>query len=487
MTRRAIAHWRDSNRRFGSQMGLRDILTAVVLVDRARHFLRTRNGRQLAVIVVVGFLLRLAWGLWAARKTPEDWQLQGDQYSYWFFGNEIARGHGYVSYITGKATSYYPIGYPLVLSVVYWLGLHTPLPGNQAQLTAMLHVLLSTASIVLVYFIARKAFNHRVAIIAAGLVALYPSLVIGVATYSVETTFIFSALLCVAILIDHDWSAGPMSRKRLLWFGVAMGASLLIRPFSLPVLIGLGLAALCAGGGWRSALRHLGWASITVLLVLTPLTVRNAIVFGKFIPISTNLGDGMCMSRFPGSDGGFSWANHAWCADPGLPEEVRNPANTKAALHFIVDHPSEELRQIPKRFVLMMHQDHGTLAEALGNGSHLTLPSGLRRAVDITTDGYYHFTWIVALPGLALLLAGWRRNRRAGPHRAIIAITLLGLQVIPLTSWGNPRFHTPMLPFIAIVTAASIAWVLDRRSPQPAEATAVEHAVLSDQSATSDL
>jgi hypothetical protein len=248
-----------------------------------------------------------------------------------------------------------------------------------------------------------------------------------------------------------------------------MGGSLLIRPFSLPVFIGLGIAALCAGGGWRSALRHLGWASITVLLVLTPLTVRNAFVFGKFIPISTNLGDGMCMSRFPGSDGGFSWANHAWCADPALPEEVRNPANTKAAIHFIIDHPREELRQIPKRFKLMMHQDHGTLAEALGNGSHLTLPSGLRRAVDISTDGYYHFTWIIALPGLALLCAGWRRNRRAGPRRAIIAITLLGLQVIPLTSWGNPRFHTPMLPFIAIVSAVSIAWVLDRRWPQPTE------------------
>ena len=139
-TQRTIAHWRDSNRRFGLLIGLRDILAAVVLVDRARHFLRTRNGRQLAVIALVGCLLRLAWGLWAARSTPEDWQINGDQYSYWFFGNEIARGHGYVSYITGKATSYYPIGYPLVLSVVYWLGLHTPLPGSQAQLTAMLHV-----------------------------------------------------------------------------------------------------------------------------------------------------------------------------------------------------------------------------------------------------------------------------------------------------------------------------------------------------------
>ena len=439
---------------------LRDILATVVLVDRVRHFSRTPSGKQLAFAVALGCLVRVAWGIWAARNTPYDWQVQGDQYSYWFFGNEIARGHGYLSYITGRPTSYYPVGYPIVLAVVYWLGLHTPLPDNQAHLTAALHVLLSTASIVLVYFIARKAFGHRVGIIAAWIVALYPSLIIGVATFSVETTFIFSALVCVAILIDHDWTAGPMSRKRLLWFGVAFGGSVLVRPFSAPIMIGLAVAAFCAGYGWRSVLRHVGWASITFLMVLTPLAVRNATVFHKFIPISTNLGDGMCMSRFPGSNGGFAWAIHAWCADPTLPEAERNPANTKAAIHFILDHPGEELRQIPKRFVLMMEQDHGTLAEALGNGSRLTLPSGLRTTIDFFTDGYYHASWMIALPGLILLFRNWRRDRRTGPHRAVIAITLLGLQLIPISSWGNPRFHTPMLPFLAILSAVSIDWFL---------------------------
>jgi 4-amino-4-deoxy-L-arabinose transferase-like glycosyltransferase len=414
-------------------------------------------------------VLRLVWGIWAARGTPDGWIINGDQYSYWFFGNEIARGHGYLSYITGKPTSYYPVGYPMVLAVVYWLGLHTPLPDNQAHLTAALHVLLSTASIVLVYFIARKAFGHRVGLIAAWIVALFPSLIVGVATFSVETTFIFSALLSVAILMDHDWSSGPMSRKRLLWFGVAFGCSVLIRPFSTPIMIGLAVAVWCAGWGWRSVLRHVGWASTTFLLVLTPLTVRNAFVFHAFIPISTNVGDGMCMSRFPGSDGGFSWADHPWCADPNLPEAERNPANTKAAIRFILDHPREELRQIPKRFLLMMHQDHGTLAEALGNGSHLTLPSGVKTAIDWTTDGYYHVSWMIGLPGLILLFRRWRRDRRSGSQRAIIAITLLGLQIIPITSWGNPRFHTPMLPFIAIVAAASLDWLISRlvRSESP--------------------
>ena len=435
----------------------------MILVGRVRRFGRGADSRSLVVIVALGCIIRLAWGLWASRDTPQTWLISGDQYSYWYFGHEIARGNGYLSYLTGKPTSYYPVGYPVLLASVYWLGLHTPLPNNEAWLTVMLHIGLSTASIVLVYFIGRKAFHHRVGLIAAAIVAFYPSLIIGVATFSIETAFIFSVLLCVAILVDHDWQSGPMSRQRLLWFGVALGASVVMRPFSTPVMIGLAVAALCTGRGWRTVVRHVGWASITFVMMLTPLTIRNAIEFDHFIPISTNLGDGMCMSRYIGSNGGFSWADHAWCADPDMPEELRNPANTKAGIRFILDHPREELRQIPKRFGLMMEQDHGVLLEVLGSGSGLTLPDSVHDVITFTSDGYYHVSWMFAVPGLGLLMRRWRRDRRTGSQRAVIGVTLVGLQLIPLTSWGNPRFHTPMLPFIAIVAAASISWLIDWR------------------------
>jgi len=449
-------------RRGGAELTeTRATIVAVVLVDRVRRFVPTSHGRQLVLVVAVGGLLRLAWGLWAMRDTPEAWQINGDQYSYWYFGNEIANGRGYRSYITGDVTSYYPVGYPALLGVVYWLGLNTPLPADHALLTAGLHVVLATTSILLVYLIARKVFDHHVGIVSAWIMALFPSLIFGVGTYSVETTFIFSALVCVAILVDHDWTQ-PMSRARLIGFGAALGCSILVRPFLAPVLIGLAVAGWMVGRSWRSALRHLGWAAITLALVLTPWTIRNEIRFDRFIPVSTNLGDGLCMSRFPGSDGGFSWAAHEYCADPDLPEAERNPANTRAAIRFVLDHPDEELRQIPQRFFKMMANDRGTLAESLGNGSRLALPSGLRGALDSVSDWYYHVTWVLALGGLVLLARGWRGDPVRGPRRAIVAVTVAGLVVIPVALWGNPRFHTPLLPFIAMLAAASISWITRR-------------------------
>ncbi len=431
------------------------------MIARWRRF--ADSGRQanfLAVVVVVGVLLRLVWGLWAQRKTPGSWQVSGDQYGYWYYANEISHGRGYRSYITGEATAYYPVGYPAILGMVYLIGRYIPGLDNQATLTVLFHTALAGASIVLVYFIGRKILDHRVGLIAATIFALFPSLVIGVATFAVEPMFIFSALLVVAIAIDHDWSAGPMTRRRLLWFGVALGGSALVRPFALPVLLGLGVAAFCAarrGDRFRSVLRHMLWPALTLIVVLVPWTVRNEVRFSAFVPISTNLGDTLCMSRFPGSGGGFAWSTHEYCADSNLPEAERNPANTRAAIGFIRDHPVEEMRQMVRRFRLTMANDHYTLTEVTSNDS-VAIKGSLRQFIDFVSDSYYYLICAAALLGLVELLRNWRRDSVRGPRRAVVGIAGLGLIAIPTMLWGNPRFHTPLLPFLALPAAAALSW-----------------------------
>jgi hypothetical protein len=87
-----------------------------------------RHRVLLAIILVVGFLLRFAWLLYAKGDPPLSAAKSGDQFSYWYYGNEIAKGHGYVSYVTHTPTAYYPIGYPAILAVLFWVCMH--LPGN---------------------------------------------------------------------------------------------------------------------------------------------------------------------------------------------------------------------------------------------------------------------------------------------------------------------------------------------------------------------
>ncbi|MEO6126348.1 MAG: phospholipid carrier-dependent glycosyltransferase [Ilumatobacteraceae bacterium] len=453
------------------------------LAIRLRAFLRTREGRAFAIVVVAGLVLRLGWGLWSMREVPSS---LSDQFSYWYYGNEMAHFRGYISYnviaggnsiavqSTGMATSYYPLGWPALLGVVYWLGLHTCVPDDQAKLTAVTQALLSTGSVALVYFVARKSFNHRIGIIAGVIVALFPSLIASVGTYSIETPFIFFMLVSIAIVVDHDWASGPMSTGRLVWFGIALGWSAMVRPFSLPIVLGLIVAVWCGGRdrspdwkqnwrrSWKQLARHLGWTVLVLGVVLTPWTIRNAVTFHKLIPFSNNLGDTMCLSRFIGSDGGFAWSDHAGCADPSLPEAVRNPANTKAAIQFVLDHPREELRQIPLRLRLMMNNDHSVFGEVELNGSHVTFGADARSALYLSADWYFRAVWLLALGGVGLLFRGWRRDPLQGPRRALIAIPALCLLLIPIGLWGTPRFHIPLLPYLAIAAAASLSWMIDR-------------------------
>jgi hypothetical protein len=406
----------------------------------------------LILVVALGFVLRLAWAIYAARNVPEGWERTGDQYGYWYHGNEIARGRGYASYITGEATAYYPIGYPALLGALYFLQIHTFLPDNQPLLTALMHVGLGTASVALLYLIGTAAFSRRVGLLAAGAYAVYPSAVVGVASFSLETTFVASALGALALVVTHDWSSGPPSTRRLLALGAVLAASVTVRPFSLPIVIAFASCYLMAGLGWRHLLRGVAVVMAVIIVAVAPWTARNAAQLDAFVPFSTNLGDTMCMSRYPGSDGGFAWAAHEYCAPPDTAEAERNPANVRAALRFIRDHPGEEVKQWFLRLRGMMSTDQAALNEVEALTPDGLLGTTSRKALVVVTEGWFALTLIASIPGVFIAV---RRHRRR-PEVVAVLITAGSLLVIPIGLWGAPRFHAPLVPFICLFAALAV-------------------------------
>ena len=416
-----------------------------------RAEVRRDHRRTLLVILLVAAALRLGFGLWAMRDVPESWMTAGDQYSYWYYGNELADGDGYLSYTSGEATSYYPIGYPATLAALFWLQDHTPLPDHQPTAVAVLHALMGVATVWFVWLLARAALGEGPALIAAGIVAGFPNLILNVPTYTLETAFIFWATAALAVLATHDWDRGPPGTRRLLAFGTVLGLSVVVRPFALPFLVGLALALLVAGAGWRRALASVAWAVVPIVVILTPWTIRNLDAMDAFVPISTNLGDTACIDRSTDADGGFRWAGHDGCADPDLPEAERNRENIRKAISFVVHHPLTELELMGKRLGRMLEHDHSGLDESESVNGEL-LDGGIRRATTTIADWWFWLTMAVSVVGLFGLL-------RPGPRRAprvLVAAALLSLLLIPILLWGNVRFHIPALPFAAITAAAAL-------------------------------
>ena len=62
------------------------------------------------------------------------------------------------------------------------------------------------------------------------------------------------------------------------------------------------------------------------------------------------------------------------------------------------------------------------------------------------------------MPAIAGLVFLFRGSHPA--QRRIVAVATISLLAIPLLLWGNQRFHFPLLPFMAILAAATLDWVL---------------------------
>ena len=290
----------------------------------------------------MAFGLRLTWLLYAKAAPPYTWQVPGDQYSYWYYGNEIAAGRGYVHYITHTPTAYYPIGYPGLLAALFFVAIHTHVPGDLMFWAGFMHVVFGAATVALVFFIGRRLFNPTVGLIAAALLAVFPNAIYEVTTLQLETAFIFFSTAALAIIVVHDWSHGLPSRNRLLAFGFVLGLSVLVRPFSVWFLVGLFLAALAANAGWRRAFTVTLVPALVVVGMSIPWVIRNEIRMHAFILTSTNTGDTLCLDRNLTAHGGFRFADHDGCVDPNLPEVPRNAGNTRKAISFVIHHPARK-------------------------------------------------------------------------------------------------------------------------------------------------
>lgn len=413
--------------------------------------------RWAAAIVGLAFALRTGWALYALDSLPEAFA-SGDQYGYVRYAREIAAGQGYVSYTVGTPTAYYPVGYPALLAGLFWLVGHTPLPDDLPGAVAILHAALGAVTVACVWVLGRRAFGAAGGLAAAAIAAVHPELVTYTSSYALETAFLAFALGALAVIATWDPSAGPPSVRRLLAFGLVLGLAAIIRPFAVPFLLALGAAVVAAGWGWRRAALACAWSTLAVVMVLAPWTIRNAVRLDAFVPVSTNLGDTACMSRFVGSDGGFAWADHEGCADPTLPDVERSSANLRAAASFVIEHPDEEAALVVRRLSKMFAHGHSGLdeTEASGRGP---LPAGVRDRMEAVADAFFVVLLAVGAPGLVLAVRRWR----ARPARAFVVVPAAVLVLIPLGLWGSPRFAMPLAPFLALGAGHVVAALARRR------------------------
>jgi 4-amino-4-deoxy-L-arabinose transferase-like glycosyltransferase len=425
-------------------MEVRQSLTSLPGLQRTRAALN-KTHIQVAVILSVALLLRLAWAL-ATQFEPT---FDDDAYRYDFTARALANGDGYV-HLDGRPTAFWPPGYSLLMATLYVVF------GQHVLAAQMLNVLLGTAAAGLVYLLGRQLAGHTSGIVAAGLVACWPSLIFFTGVTLSETAFSFFALLGLWLLVTTVQRRDAPPSGTLLVAGLVLGFATLVRGQALLLPIVVIPYLLIAGLGWRVAMRALAVVTLGVAAIVLPWTMRNAIELDAFVLVSTNAGVDFWIGHHErangafGDEGGDPLVFRHPELDP-IAREVRvNNEGFREGLKYALTHPAQEVLLPFKKLFWLYYNDEEGLKWNEGHGAQEFLPSALRQMFYSVSNVYYFAVLALAALGLPRGLLFTK------PGPALLLSLFVYWTAIHLIFFGDVRFHAPIMPVVALM--AAMAW-----------------------------
>lgn len=236
-------------------------------MTRAHWNFMTRNG--IYVILFAALLLRV---LIVMQSLP--FPVIRDEAMYDNFARSLLENPlGYVEI-------YRPPLYPAFVAFSFLLG------GIGRFSVEFLQALLDTVNVALLFALTRTLFRKAgVALIAAGVYAIYPEALALVRQYFTETVFNFFILVTLVLLTRF---APTRARAPLLLAGIALALAALTRELVLYFAVAVvPVWFLLANGLKRATLLQIALFGAGILIVLAPWSVRNYNIERRFVPIAT--------------------------------------------------------------------------------------------------------------------------------------------------------------------------------------------------------
>jgi len=246
-----------------------------------------------------------------------------DEVAYLDLARHLVAGEGYVN-DAFMPSAYRPPGYP------FWLAPWVLVPGS-VLLMKLLNVALMGAALWFMHELVRRQ-SPKVAWLAGAGGLAYPVWTFTVSTLYPQPLFMTLLMGMVWLLAKQDERVSP--RACVLMGGLA-GLAVLAVPAFLPLSAVLGWHLFqtrrLQGRPGLPGLIHLG---LGMALVIAPWTLRNWLVMGAWIPVSTNGGINLAMGNndMAGANTGTSLPISYFQAM--LPPYVSEPEEDRIFVHF---------------------------------------------------------------------------------------------------------------------------------------------------------
>jgi hypothetical protein len=415
----------------------------------------------LAGITLVALVIRVAFVVVVAPKVAA----LGDASAYHLLAERLAHGGGYIRPFDDlllhlqRPTAEYPPLFPVLLSLPARLGAHS-VKQQQIFLTFV-----GAGTVALVGLLGRRVASEAVGLCAAALAAVYPMLFLPEATLMAESLYV--ALVTLLLLCAYRAYDTP-TPARFATLGAVIGLATLTRAegILLGVLVAVPVGLAVRHLSSRQRIARVAIALGVAVAVVAPWTVRNALRFHTFVPVSNNVAtliDGAnCDATYHGSQLGL-WretfsqlGNNARklpqaeacfegfdIRDPHFDEAKAASADTRAGISYARHH----LGSVPKVAVVRVLRTWGLYAPR----QQVSFESLEGRPRSWQLRGTVMF-WLLAPLAIAGGVIVRRRRRLLAP----LVATAVTVTVVAAATYGQQRFRIAAEPAVLVLAAVAV-------------------------------
>jgi 4-amino-4-deoxy-L-arabinose transferase-like glycosyltransferase len=413
--------------------------------------------RVVGSLLALALILRLGYVV----ATP-GYEAIDDAHNYDVHAVSIATGHGFARMGSGPSgeTAFRPPGFPYLLAGVYVLtGVERAAPATRYVAGRVANALVGTAIVALIGVLSAQLFDRRVALAAMALGAVYlPLILVG---GSLMSEPLFAALLLGALAAGAQHRRSAHRYRWAIAAGVLGGLAILTRANAAILLAPLVVAVwdVRPRRSWR-ALAPPAVLVAVALATVAPWTIRNAVVFDSFVPVSTQLGTALAGTyndaartdrRHPAS-----WRSLRRVPDyrylvrrwHQIPEPVLDRKLRAAAVRYATDHPAYVAEVVFWNTARML--DLAGMSWSRHTAS--TISVGSRWA-----DAGVVCFWLFA--ALAIGGALTSSGRRMPLH--VAAVPALLFLSVAFFAFETPRYRTGIDPFIVMLAGVALVAARD--------------------------
>jgi 4-amino-4-deoxy-L-arabinose transferase-like glycosyltransferase len=352
----------------------------------------------------------------------------------WYFlsiAENILSGEGFRE---GNLFAYRPPLYP------YFIASLLLVFGGQLEAVFIVQAIIASIMCVLIYIIGAKSVSHRTGIIASILCAIYPHLIHYAGQLWSEQLFAFLAVLSFYLfIVSRNRDSIPL----MVLMGVVLGFSILCREAGILLLIAYVVWILFSRNVSRSLVRRLLPLVLATCLTVLPWTVRNYLVFGTLVPVSTNGGINFYIGNNPEAIGAFNWvippeAHWNELSPDGRFEVEASRLGYIHGLRYIVNNPVKSFHLVSKRAYYLLRPPFFSIDFK-----------------EIGIETLFKLIWSVmyCLLLLVLLVAVPFRYAANKWIISLLIIVIVALSIPYLLTYGATRYRVPMMPFMILIAA----------------------------------